>query len=462
MLHDTIAAISTPYGKGGIAVVRISGDDTPAVLRSCFHTTGPDPVENPRRACFGSVVLNGETVDTCLVTFFANGASFTGEASAEISCHGGTAVTAAVLEAVFRAGARPAQAGEFTRRAFLCGKLSLDQAQAVGLLIDADTDSRRRLAAGALQGALREKTEGMRTRLTALLASLYATIDYPEEDLAEQSTAEMAAGFSVVTEELHTLLATYRTGSAVANGVQTVICGTPNCGKSSLYNRILGQDRAIVTDIAGTTRDTLWDTADFGGITLRLADTAGLREEGEAADLVEQIGVERSRRSIEEAELIFIVLDGSRPLEKQEEELLSKLSQRQDAVKIAVINKADLSPTPKLNLDMVQSMTDAAVVLSAKTGEGMDSLAKAVAAQYETQDRSYAAAPLIWDARHKATLEDAISLLETATQALNAGETADGVCTLAEEALASLSMLDGRGVSEEIVSEIFSRFCVGK
>ncbi len=462
MLHDTIAAISTPYGKGGIAVVRISGDDTPVVLRSCFHTTGPDPVENPRRACFGSVVLNGETVDTCLVTFFANGASFTGEASAEISCHGGTAVTAAVLEAVFRAGARPAQAGEFTRRAFLCGKLSLDQAQAVGLLIDADTDSRRRLAAGALQGALREKTEGMRTRLTALLASLYATIDYPEEDLAEQSTAEMAAGFSVVTEELHTLLATYRTGSAVANGVQTVICGAPNCGKSSLYNRILGQDRAIVTDIAGTTRDTLWDTADFGGITLRLADTAGLREEGEAADLVEQIGVERSRRSIEEAELIFIVLDGSRLLEKQEEELLSKLSQRQDAVKIAVINKADLSPTPKLNLDMVQSMTDAAVVLSAKTGEGMDSLAKAVAAQYETQDRSYAAAPLIWDARHKATLEDAISLLETATQALNAGEPADGVCTLAEEALASLSMLDGRGVSEEIVSEIFSRFCVGK
>jgi len=184
MLHDTIAAISTPYGKGGIAVVRISGDDTPAVLRGCFHTAGPDPVENPRRACLGSVVLNGETVDTCLVTFFANGASFTGEASAEISCHGGTAVTAAVLEAVFRAGARPAQAGEFTRRAFLCGNLSLDQAQAVGLLIDADTASRRRLAAGALQGALREKTEGMRAGLTALLASLYATIDYPEEDLA--------------------------------------------------------------------------------------------------------------------------------------------------------------------------------------------------------------------------------------------------------------------------------------
>lgn len=462
MLHDTIAAISTPYGKGGIAVIRISGDDTPAVLQGCFHTCGPDPVENPRRACLGSVLLGRETIDTCLVTFFASGASFTGEACAEISCHGGTAVTAAVLEAVFRAGARPALAGEFTRRAFLSGKLSLDQAQAVGLLIDADTDSRRRLAAGALQGALRDKTESMRSQLTALLASLYATIDYPEEDLAEQSTGELSAGFSTVTQELRALLATYRTGSAVANGVQTVICGAPNCGKSSLYNRILGQDRAIVTDIAGTTRDTLWDTADFGGITLRLADTAGLRKEGETADLVEQIGVERSWRSIEEAELIFIVLDGSRSLDVQEEELLRSLNRRQDAVKIAVINKADVSPTPKLDVDTVRAMTDAVVILSAKTGAGMDALAEAVAANYETQDRSYASAPLIWDARHKATLEDAISLLETASAALDAGEPADGVCTLAEEALASLSMLDGRGVSEEIVSEIFSRFCVGK
>lgn len=462
MLYDTIAAISTPYGKGGIAVIRISGDGTPAVLRSCFQTRGPDPVENPRRACLGSVVQNGEAVDTCLVTFFAAGASFTGEASAEISCHGGTAVTAAVLEAVFCAGARPAQAGEFTRRAFISGKLSLDQAEAVGLLIDADTDSRRRLAAGALQGALREKTESMRTQLTSLLASLYAVIDYPDEDLAEQSTAEMVAGFSAVTRELRALLATYRTGSAVAEGVQTVICGAPNCGKSSLYNRILGQERAIVTDIAGTTRDTLLDTADFGGITLRLADTAGLREEGETTDPIEQIGVKRSRQSIEEAELIFIVLDGSRPLEKQEEQLLQKLRYRQDAVKIAVINKADLFPVPEPDLNMLQSMTDAVVILSAKTGEGMDALAEAVAAQYKTQNRSYAAAPLIWDARHKATLEEAISLLETAVQALDAGEPADGVCTLAEEALANLSMLDGRGVSEEIVSEIFSRFCVGK
>lgn len=461
MLHDTIAAVSTPYGKGGIAVIRISGDDTAAVLRGCFSTGGPYPVEHPRRACFGSVIREGEIIDSGIAVYFAPGASFTGEASAEISCHGGTAVTVAVLEAVFRAGAQPAGPGEFTRRAFLNGKLSLTQAQAVGLLIDADTDSRRRLAASALQGALREKTEGIRTQLTSLLASLYATIDYPEEDLADQTPKELSAGFSAVTEELRALLATYRTGSAVADGVRTVICGFPNCGKSSLYNRILGQDRAIVTDIAGTTRDTLWDTADFGGITLRLADTAGLREKGETADLVEEIGVERSLRNIEEAQLIFLVLDGSRPLQPQEEQWIEEISKLGDAVKIAVINKADLYVKPALNAAAIGNVMDDVVILSAKTGAGMEKLAAAVGALYQTQDRSFGS-PLIWDARHKATLEQAISLLDTAAAAMDAGEPADGVCTLAEEALANLSLLDGRGISEEIVSEIFSRFCVGK
>ncbi|MCI8610563.1 MAG: tRNA uridine-5-carboxymethylaminomethyl(34) synthesis GTPase MnmE [Clostridiales bacterium] len=461
MLHDTIAAVSTPYGKGGIAVIRISGDNTAAVLQGCFSTSGPNPVENPRRACLGTIMQNGETIDSGIAVYFAPGASFTGEALAEISCHGGTAVTAAVLEAVFRAGAEPAGPGEFTRRAFLNGKLSLTQAQAVGLLIDADTDSRRRLAAGALQGALREKTQGMRAKLTSLLASLYATIDYPEEDLAQQTTEELSAGFSAVTGELRALLATYRTGSAVADGVRTVICGAPNCGKSSLYNRILGQERAIVTDIAGTTRDILWDTADFGGITLRLADTAGLREKGEAVDLVEEIGVERSLKNMEEAELIFLVLDGSRPLQKQEEHWIRQISKRQDAVKVAVINKADLPMEPSLDVNALRDTMDDVVILSTKTGVGMEQLAAAVGTLYQTQDRSFAA-PLIWDARHKATLEEAISLLEEAAAAMDAGEPADGVCTLAEEALANLSLLDGRGVSEEIVSEIFSRFCVGK
>ena len=461
MLHDTIAAVSTPYGKGGIAVIRISGDDTAAVLQGCFSTSGPYPVDHPRRACLGSIIRDGEIIDSGIAVYFVPGASFTGEALAEISCHGGTAVTAAVLEAVFRAGAQPAGPGEFTRRAFLNGKLSLTQAQAVGLLIDADTDSRRRLAAGALQGALREKTERMRARLTSLLASLYAAIDYPDEDLAVQTPEELSAGFSAVTEEMRALLATYRTGSAVADGVRTVICGSPNCGKSSLYNRILGQDRAIVTDIAGTTRDTLWDTADFGGITLRLADTAGLREKGEAADLVEEIGVERSRRNIEQAELIFLVLDGSRPLQHQEAQWMEEISKLRDAVKIAVINKADLYAAPVPDVVALKTAMDGVVVLSAKTGAGLEELAAAVGRLYQTQDRSFAA-PLIWDARHKATLEDAISLLEAAAAAMDAGEPADGVCTLAEEALANISLLDGRGVSEEIVSEIFSRFCVGK
>ena len=458
MLHDTIAAVSTPYGKGGIAVIRISGEDAAAVLSRCFATSGPRPEEHPRRACFGRITRGEETVDTGIATFFAPGASFTGEASAELSCHGGTAVTAAVLEAVFSAGARPAGAGEFTRRAFLNGKLSLTEAQAVGLMIDADTDSRRRLASGVLRGSLREATEAMRGDLVALLASLYATIDYPEEDLAEQSTEEMEAGLNKVTQALRELLATYRTGHAVADGVRTVICGAPNCGKSSLYNRILGEDRAIVTDIAGTTRDTLWDTADFGGVSLRLADTAGLREE--TADAVEAIGIARTRKTMEEAELCFLLLDATRSCTPEEEALLRTLPDL-DASTVVVVNKIDLA-SPEKAANAARPYADAVVSVSARTGEGMDALADAVAALYGTRNRSYATEPLIWDARHKATLTETIGLLSDAAAALTAGEPTDAVCTLAEDALAKLSMLDGRGVSEEIVNEIFARFCVGK
>ena len=458
MLSDTIAAVSTPYGKGGVAVIRISGDDAAAVLSRCFSTSGPRPEVHPRRACFGRIVREEETVDTGVATYFAPGASFTGEASAELSCHGGTAVTAAVLEAVFFAGARPAQAGEFTRRAFLNGKLSLTEAQAVGLMIDADTDSRRRLASGVLRGSLREATEQMRASLTTLLASLYATIDYPEEDLAEQSTEEVTAGFETITDELRDLLATYRTGHAVADGVRTVICGAPNCGKSSLYNRILGEDRAIVTDIAGTTRDTLWDTADFGGVSLRLADTAGLRDGTE--DQIEAIGIARARKTMEEAELILLVLDAARPLAPEEDALLHTLREL-DASTVVIVNKTDLA-APEETIFAARPYADAVVAISAKTGDGMDALADAVAAIYGTRDRSYVTEPLIWDARHKATLTEAITLLERAADALTAGEPSDAVCTLAEDALAELSMLDGRGVSEEIVNEIFSRFCVGK
>lgn len=455
-MFETVAAVSTPRGKGGIAVIRISGGDSEKILRKIFHPAGKAPWENPRFAAFGEILCGDEVIDTGIATFFEAGKSFTGECSAELSCHGGTAVTKAVLEAVFKAGASPAPAGEFTKRAFVNGKLSLTQAEAVGRLIDADTDSRRRLASGAARGKLREKTENIRKELLGVLSALYATIDYPEEDLGDEGERNMEKVFLRAIEELESLIRTYKTGCAVADGVVSVICGSPNCGKSSLYNLLCGEDKAIVTDIAGTTRDTLWETVDAGGITLRLADTAGIRRTG---DKIEEIGVERALECMEGAELIITVFDGSRPLNSDDRRLVKALSETVQP-KISVINKSDLPLA--VEKDEIEKVSDKTVIMSAKTKSGTKELYRAVSEIFNEDNLSLSSDALLWDARHKATVENARDMLCEALEGLRRGDAADAVCTLAESALASLSMLDGRGVSEEIVGEIFARFCVGK
>ncbi len=456
MIGETVAAISTPKGKGGIAVIRVSGEKSAHILEKCFRSKGRSPAECPRRAVFGSIVDGEEIIDTGIAVYFEEGASFTGEASCEISCHGGVAVTQAVLSCVFKAGAVPAEAGEFTRRAFVNGRLSLSEAEAVGRLIDADTDSRRRLASGALRGSLREKTEGIRNSLADVLSALYAVIDYPDEDIGNEGEEQIGKVISESIESLNALLRTYKTGSAVADGVVTVICGSPNCGKSTLYNLLCGSERAIVTDIAGTTRDTLWETVDAGGITLRLADTAGIRETGDA---VESIGVDRARASMREAELIISVFDGSRELSEDERELLSFLSEL-DCAKIAVINKSD---TASFTADERISLSnDKTVVMSAKYKEGEEALYSAISSLFNEDRISLGTDAVIWEARHKAAVENVISLLTEARDALLYGDPYDAVCTLCESAIASLSLIDGRGVTEDIVSRIFARFCVGK
>ena len=456
MIGETVAAISTPKGKGGIAVIRVSGDKSRDVLSRCFVSKGKSPADNPRRAIFGTIVDGAEEIDTGIAVFFSEGASFTGEDSFEISCHGGVAVTQAVLSAVFRAGAVPAEAGEFTRRAFINGTLSLTEAEAVGRLIDADTESRRRLAANAAKGSLSEKTEGIRNSLLDALTALYAVIDYPDEDLGNDGEEEIGAALEESIASLTALLRTYRTGSAVADGVVTVICGSPNCGKSTLYNLLCGSEKAIVTDVAGTTRDTLWETVDAGGITLRLADTAGIRE---TADTVESIGVDRARASMMEADLIISVFDGSRPLTKDEKELLSLLSEI-DCAKIAVINKSDregFSADESISLS-----NDKTVIMSAKYKEGEEALYSAINELFNADKLSLGHDAILWEARHKATVENVISLLSDARESLLMGDPCDAVCTLCESAVSELSLLDGRGVTEDIVSRIFARFCVGK
>lgn len=456
MLSETVAAVSTPKGKGGIAVIRISGEDTEAVLKGCFTPFGKAPWNEARRQCYGSVIKNGAVIDTGLAAFFRGSSSFTGEDSAEISCHGGVAVTSAVLEAVFAAGARPAEAGEFTRRAFINGKLSLTEAEAIGRLIDADTDSRRALASNAARGSLTKACEGVRASLRGVLAALYAVIDYPDEDIGDEGERNIEGVLTESLSKLGALLKTYRTGCAVADGVVCAVVGAPNSGKSSLYNLLCRSERAIVADVAGTTRDTLWETVDADGITLRIADTAGIRD---TEDTVEAMGIERAVSLMDKAELIIAVIDGSRPLTGEELQLTEKISQSA-AAKIAVINKKDLGEC--VGEAELSQIFDRCVHMCAKNGDGLEELYGAVKSIYNSESLSPESDAMLWDARHKACIEDVCSMLTQALEALRAGEPADAVCTLAESALSELSMLDGRGVSEEIVSEIFSRFCVGK
>ena len=423
-MFDTVAAVSTPRGKGGIAVIRISGEDSEKILKKVFRPRGREPWNNPRLASYGEIVNGGETVDSGVAVFYEAGKSFTGEASAEISCHGGTAVTAAVLESVFAAGANPAPAGEFTKRAFVNGKLSLTEAEAVGRLIDADTDSRRRLAAGAARGNLRDKTESVREKLLGVLSALYAAIDYPEEDIGDEGEKNMEAVLEEAVLSLRALGRTYKTGCAVANGVVTVICGSPNCGKSSLYNILCGGERAIVTDVAGTTRDTLWETVDAGGITLRLADTAGIRE---TEDKVEEIGVDRALNCIRTAELIITVFDGSRPLSPDDRRLIAALAQSPQP-KISVINKSDLEA--KVEKEEIEAVSTKTVVMSAKTKSGTEGLYRAVSEIFNEDNLSLENDALLWDARHLATVENAEKSLAEALEGLRRKDAADAVCTL--------------------------------
>ena len=484
-LFNTVAAVSTPRGKGGIAVIRISGPDAVGVAQRMFLPSFGKPLSDcgERRAVFGTILdARDEPLDEGIAVIFRGPRSFTGEDVAELSCHGGPAVTEAVCHSAFAHGADPAGPGEFTRRAFLNGKLSLTEAEAVGRLIDADTEERLALSSGGLRGNVSRRIGEISASMLSTMTALYAAIDYPEEDVGDEGEREIGNTIKKALGAVRELLSTYRVGRAVADGVKTVICGRPNVGKSSLFNLMTGEDSAIVTDVAGTTRDILRETVSFGGVTLRLADTAGLRggaeEKGESLNVVdplnpadplnfvERIGIDRARKEIADAELILAVFDGSVPLTAEDRETLSLLdaSAAPSAVRIAVINKSDRG----LALTGEElSEIDAAVrggkrvTLSAASGDG-SSLSDAIRDAFSAGEFDLRRDAVIWDTRQRAALEHARSALEAAAAAIDAGDPIDCVCTLAEEAIAALDETDGRTVDEGIVNEIFKRFCVGK
>jgi len=461
-IFSTIAAVSTPRGKGGIAVIRISGSEAISVASKFFlPKSGRDLCAcQPRTAVFGSILdSDGNVIDEGICTLFRAPASFTGEDSAEIACHGGLAVTEEVYLSALAHGASPAGPGEFTRRSFMNGKLSLSESQAVGMLIDADTKERMKLSGGAVRGNVSRKIEEISASLLDTMTALYAAIDYPEEDVGDEGEREIAGTLRKASAEVSRLLDSYKTGRAINEGIRTVICGQPNVGKSSLFNRMTGEESAIVTSVAGTTRDILRETVSFGGITLRVSDTAGIHG---SDDVVEKIGIDRAEKEIRDAELIIAVFDGSRNLGEEDRRLLA-LVNGAECAKIAVLNKTDLGVVLSgEEYEEIKGSADYTVEVSAKDESGIDTLADAVAELYGSDKIDPASDAVIWDVRQREMLTRSRNALIQALEGIEYGAPLDAVCTYAEEALAALNETDGRGIDETIVDEIFRRFCVGK
>lgn len=455
---DTIAALSSPMGKGGVAVIRISGPEAFSVAERVFVPMSGKKIADikPNFMTYGRIISNGESIDDGLLVKFCSPRSFTGEDTVEINCHGGIYVTQKVLSAVFSAGARPAEAGEFTRRAFVNGKMSLTEAEALGTLLEAKNDEQIHLARGAMGGKIREAADSLYRQMTALVATVYANVDYPEEDLADMTSSEMIEATNKLLSDIQRLRKTYKTGHAVVEGVKTVICGKPNVGKSSLYNLLVGHDAAIVTEIEGTTRDLLSETTTLGRVTLRLTDTAGIRS---TTDTVEQIGVERARRSLDEAELVFVMFDNSRALDGFDFEIMDNIKNI-SAIKIAIINKND--ENSMIDISEIENNFAYVVKISAKTEYNVEELKRLVEELYINEEIDIKNDAVLINARQDSSLEVAEKHVRLALDALNVGLSPDIAGVDLELAMSALSEIDGREVDEAIVSEIFSHFCVGK
>ena len=455
-MSDTIAAIATPAQPGAIGILRLSGAGTCAALDAVFRAKNGKNAgaQRSRTMVLGELLdETGQVIDNVLCVVFPAPHSYTGEDCAELHCHGSPIVLDAGLRALFAAGCRQATGGEFTKRAFLNGRLDLIQAESVVDLIDAETAQQAHNAVCQLDGALSRTVGRIYDELMDMAARFYAVVDYPDEDIEDLQRQEMLDTLRRAQGELESLVAGFSRGRLMKLGVPTVLLGKPNAGKSSLLNALLGYDRAIVTDVAGTTRDTVEEKAEVGGVLLRLIDTAGIRQGGDA---VEALGVERSRAAAKNASLAVLVLDGSRPLTQEDEDAIA-LAQTVPHLIVAV-NKSDLPRA--VDIGGLADRFDNVASVSAATGAGLDVLTDAIAAQFPAG--STAGGALLTNARQVDAANRALSAVAEARSALRIGMTADVVLTDCESALAALGELNGKQVRDDLIDTIFSRFCVGK
>lgn len=451
----TIAAIATAQAPGAIGVVRISGPDAQQIADRVFVSIHGKKLSEIRgyTALYGKVRDRDGDIDEAVALNFRAPASFTGENVVELSCHGGIYVTRRLLGAVLEAGAVPAGPGEFTRRSFLNGKMGLTEAESVMEIVGAQGEQAAKIALAGRGGALEKRIAAVRDRLVATAAHLDAWADYPEDDIPQVTPEELEETLSLVREELRDLLRGFETGRAMREGVDTVIAGRPNTGKSTLMNLLVGSERSIVTQYAGTTRDVVEDTVVLGGIPLRLADTAGIRE---TDDPVESIGVGRASRRVKTAQLVLAVFDGSRELDKSDRKLTESLT---GATCVAVVNKNDLPQ--KIDMEYIKSKYRHIVLLSAATGTGLDALVHEIT-DVLASSKIDPTQGVLFTERQRGAVKRALGCVEEAFGALHAGMTFDAVTVSLEAAVDALLELTGERATEAVVDSVFHHFCVGK
>ena len=454
-MEKTVAAISTANGTGGVGIIRISGENAKEVADNVFVSVSNKKIKemNGYTATFGKVYDDGEIIDEAIALVFNAPHSYTGEDVVEISCHGGLYVTKKVLRAVLKNGASPAEAGEFTKRAFLNGRLGLTEAEAVMDIISARGEQSAKAALSCMEGNLRKRINAVRDNLVSIAAHLSAWADYPEEDIPEIDTDNLADSLENCRLKLSSLLKDYDAGKVIREGVDTVIAGKPNVGKSTLMNLLSGCERSIVTNVPGTTRDIIEETVMLGEIPLNLSDTAGIHS---TDDPVETIGVKRAKDRVKNAGLVLAVFDSSKALSDDDKELIELL---ENAPALAVIYKTDLKT--EMDIEYIKSKVKHIVFISAKNGQGTEELEKEVADIVGTSNLD-ASQGILATERQRSAAESALKSVNEAIETVRLGITLDAVTVVVEDAINSLLELTGERTTEAVVDKVFHQFCVGK